>query len=203
MGIFDDLLADIVAERDSRISIRRRGRPSKKQTARDEANRLVSVAEGFDGERARELATEALGLSPDCALAHVLLAELSDDADAAEEQYRQGIAAGERALGEAAIERHMGELGRVVEAAGYLRARRGLAECLTILGRPEEAIVECETLASLDAEDRIVARFGLLRSGSQHQPPGLQGPAQAGVVGRFTPRGHGAAQNRAGTTVHG
>ena len=159
MGIFDDLLADIVAERESRISIRRRGRPSKKQKALDEANRLVSVAEGFDGERARELATEALGLSPDCALAHVLLAELSDDADAAEEQYRQGIAAGERALGEAAIERHMGELGRVVEAAGYLRARRGLAECLTILGRPEEAIVECETLASLDAEDRIVARF--------------------------------------------
>lgn len=92
----------------------------------DEANRLVSVAEGFDGERARELTTEALGLSPDCALAHVLLAELSDDADAAEEQYRQGIAAGEWALGEAAIERHMGELGRVVEAAGYLRARRGL-----------------------------------------------------------------------------
>ena len=158
MGIFDDLLAEIVAERESRISIKR-GRPTKKQKALDEANALVGVAEGFEGERAREIATKALELSPDCALAHVLLAELSDDADAAEAQYRQGIAAGERALGEAAIERHMGELGRVVEATGYLRARRGLAECLTILGRPEEAIAECEALASLDAEDHIVARF--------------------------------------------
>ncbi|MFM9059095.1 MAG: tetratricopeptide repeat protein [Planctomycetaceae bacterium] len=159
MGIFDDLLAEIVAERESQISIRKRGRPTKEQKALDEANTLVGVAEGFEGQRAREIATEALGLSPDCALAYVLLAELSDDADAAEQQYRLGVGAGERALGAEAIERHMGELGRVVEATGYLRARRGLAECLTILGRPEEAIAECEKLARLDAEDRIVARF--------------------------------------------
>jgi hypothetical protein len=37
----------------------------------------------------------------------------------------------------------------------------------------------------------------------QHQAPGLQGPAQAGVVGRFARRRHGVAQNRAGATVHG
>jgi tetratricopeptide (TPR) repeat protein len=159
MGILDDLLAEIVAERESQISIRKRGRPTKKQKALDEADALVGVAEGFEGQRARDVATEALGLSPDCALAHVLLAELSDDADAAERQYRLGVAAGERALGKEAIERHMGELGRVVEAKGYLNARRGLAECLTILGRPEEAIAECEALARLDAEDRIFARF--------------------------------------------
>lgn len=159
MGILDDLLAEIVAERESQISIRRRGRPSKKQKALDEADTLVGMAEGFDAERARELATQALGISPDCAGAHVLLAELSDGADAAEQHYRQGIAAGERALGEAAIKEHAGKLGRVVEATGYLEARRGLAECLTILGRPEEAIAECEALARLDAEDSTAARF--------------------------------------------
>lgn len=159
MGILDDLFAEMAEKEESRISIRRRGRPSKQQKALDEANDLVASAERAAAARARELATQALGLSPDCALAHVVLAEFSADADAAEREYRLGIAAGERALGEAVIKQHMGKLGRVVEATGYLRARRGLAECLAILGRPEEAITECEVLARLDVDDRTMARF--------------------------------------------
>lgn len=157
--IFLGMLAEMLAAREQRITIRRRGRPSKKHKALAEAEALVRTAEGFETEQARKTAAEALVISPDCALAHVLLAELSADVHAAEQEYRLGIAAGERALGDDVIERHMGELGRVVEAQGLLRARRGLAECLSIMGRGAEAITECERLAALDADDHIVARF--------------------------------------------
>ena len=158
VGMFD-MLADAIAdERRERITIRR-GRPSKKAKALAEAESLVEVAEGFETERAREIARKALELSPDCARAHVLLAELSDDVHAAEREYRLGVAAGERALGAAVIERHRGELGRVVEARGLLLAHRGLAECLSSMGRPAEAIAECELLAALDTDDHAVARF--------------------------------------------
>jgi len=44
MGIFDDLLAEIVAERESRISIRRRGRASKKQKTLGQAELARSLA---------------------------------------------------------------------------------------------------------------------------------------------------------------
>lgn len=157
-GIFDMLADAIEAERRDRITIRPSGRPSKKAKALAEAESLVVRAEGLETERARELARKAIELSPDCARAYVLLAELSDDVHDAEREYRLGIAAGERALGDAVIERHMGDLGRVVEARGLILAHRGLAECLSIMGRQEEAIAECERLAALDAEDRAVAR---------------------------------------------
>jgi len=158
VGMFDMLANAIADERRERITIRR-GRPSKKAKALAEAESLVEVAEGFETERAREIARTALELSPDCARAHVLLAELSDDVHAAEREYRLGVAAGERALGAAVIERHRGELGRVVEARGLLQAHRGLAECLSSMGRPAEAIAECELLAALDTDDHAVARF--------------------------------------------
>jgi tetratricopeptide (TPR) repeat protein len=158
VGMFDMLAGAIEEERRERITIRR-GRPSKKAKALAKAESLVEAAEGFETERAREIARKALELSPDCARAHVLLAELSDDVHAAEREYRLGVAAGERALGAAVIERHIGDLGRVAEARGLLLAHRGLAECLSIMGRPEEAIAECERLAALDTEDHAVARF--------------------------------------------
>ena len=160
---FDDdtlfeLLATIHDGEDEPITIRR-GRPSKRDKALAEADALTLVASAVEGDGAREVAHQALAMSSDCALAHVLLAELSTDVHDAEREYRLGIAAGERALGKAVIEPHMGKLGRVAEARGLLRARRGLAECLSIMGRPAEAIAECETLAALDAGDRVVARF--------------------------------------------
>jgi hypothetical protein len=158
-GTLFELLATVQDGEDEPITIRRRGRPSKRDKALAEADTLTRLASAVEGDRAREVARQALAISSDCALAHVLLAELSADVHDAEREYRLGIAAGERALGQAVIERHMGKLGRVVEARGLLRARRGLAECLSITGRPAEAIAECETLAALDAGDRVVARF--------------------------------------------
>jgi lipopolysaccharide biosynthesis regulator YciM len=116
-GMFDMLAEAIEEERRERVTIRR-GRPSKKAKALAEAESLVEVAEGFETERARKIARKALELSPNCARAHVLLAELSDDVHAAEREYRLGVAAGERALGAAVIERHMGDLGRMRRPGG-------------------------------------------------------------------------------------
>ena len=57
------------------------------------------------------------------------------------------------------IQEHMGQLGRIPEARGYLMSRRGLLEYLVKSGRHAEAIAECEQLARLDAFDHVVARF--------------------------------------------
>lgn len=95
----------------------------------------------------------------DTAEGHALLGGLADDVAEAEARYRAGIAAGERDLGPAWIERHAGRLARKPEARGYLLCRRGLAECLVATGRHTEALAECEALARLDAADMIAARF--------------------------------------------
>jgi hypothetical protein len=72
---------------------------------------------------------------------------------------RGQVCGGQRAIGAAVIERHRGDLGRVAEARGLLLAHRGPAECGSIMGRPTEAIAECELLAALDTEGHAVARF--------------------------------------------
>src|SRR3954447_11048142 len=53
-----------------------------------------------DPQRRMALAREALALSPDCADAYVRLAEHAPSRKAAQQLYEQGVAAGERALGE-------------------------------------------------------------------------------------------------------
>jgi tetratricopeptide (TPR) repeat protein len=155
-------------------------KPSKSQRAVAGAERVVAEALMLDADdvddvprpRARDrraddrlvaeqvrLAHRALAISADCASAHALLGDLADSPSAAEERYRAGVAAGERALGAEVIERYAGELGRIPEARGWLMCRRGLAQCLRALGRHDEAITECETLARLDAPDTIATRF--------------------------------------------
>ncbi|MFM9058782.1 MAG: hypothetical protein ACKOSQ_06650 [Planctomycetaceae bacterium] len=159
------------------IDIRAGRKPSKAQRAGAAAEELVAEAmmldiddlprqraagqrtgDGLAAEQSR-LAHEALAISRDCASAHALLGDIADSPAAAEECFRAGLAAGERALGADVIERYAGELGRIPEARGWLMCRRGLVQCLGTMGRHDEAIAECEMLARLDAADTIAARF--------------------------------------------
>ena len=70
------------------------------------------------------LAHRALSISPHCADAYVLLAEEeADTAGRALDYYRQGVAAGERALGREYFREFAGEFWGLIETRPYMRAQ--------------------------------------------------------------------------------
>jgi hypothetical protein len=86
-------------------------------------------------DRRLALAQKAIGISPDCADAYVLLAEETAALDEALDLYRQGVDAGERALGKDAFETDAGNFWLILETRPYMRARAGVARCLWESGR--------------------------------------------------------------------
>ncbi|MDQ7839848.1 MAG: hypothetical protein RDU83_02330 [bacterium] len=71
-------------------------------------------------------------MSPDCANAHVLLAEESARTlEQARGLCAQGAAAGKRALGERAFKEDAGHFCGILETRPYMRARAGLTQCLS------------------------------------------------------------------------
>jgi tetratricopeptide (TPR) repeat protein len=109
------------------------------------------------------LAHQALKVSPNCADAYVLLAEEEADTLArAETLYRQGVAAGERALGAAYFDKYAGEFWGLLETRPYMRARAGLANTLWSLKRVDEATEHYFALLELNPGDNQGLRYLLL-----------------------------------------
>lgn len=130
----------------------------------DKAQDLMYEAwESEDAEEGIALARKALKVSPDCADAYVLLAE--EEAETIEEAlelYRQGIAAGERALGKKAFKEYAGHFWGHMETRPYMRAREGLAGCLWQLGSREEAVDHYAAMLKLNPNDNQGLRCLLL-----------------------------------------
>ncbi|HSG43669.1 MAG TPA: hypothetical protein VLA72_10990 [Anaerolineales bacterium] len=100
------------------------------------------------------LAHEALGISPQCADAFVLLAEEeADTVKRALELYRQGVEAGSHALGAKYFQENTGYFWGLLETRPYMRARQGLATTLWRLKRYEEAIEHFHELLRLNPND--------------------------------------------------
>ncbi len=113
--------------------------------------------------RRLSLAHEALATSPDCADAYVLLAEEQADTLArAADTYRQGVEAGERALGPAYFEENRGHFWGLLETRPYMRAREGLANTLWSLQRRDEAVQHYQALLQLNPDDNQGVRYALL-----------------------------------------
>lgn len=109
------------------------------------------------------LAKEALAISEDCADAYVLLAEESARTpEKACEFYAEGVAAGERALGEETFTEGKGHFWGILETRPYMRARAGLASCLWDLGRRDEAIEHYQEMLELNPGDNQGIRYTLL-----------------------------------------
>jgi tetratricopeptide (TPR) repeat protein len=114
-------------------------------------------------ERIR-LAETALEVSPDCADAYTLLAE--EKARSVEEALallEKGVRAGERALRPEAFEEDVGHFWGLLETRPYMRARAGLADCLWLLGKREEAVAHAEDLLRLNPSDNQGIRYALLQ----------------------------------------
>ena len=133
------------------------------RSAVEGAQELMYDAWEATGPRRVQLARRALEVSADCADAYVMLAEETAGSVAeALALYAQGVAAGERALGEAAFTDGVGHFWGIVETRPYMRARLGLAQCLWAQGQYSEAIAHYQELLRLNPGDNQGVRYVLL-----------------------------------------
>lgn len=110
-----------------------------------------------------KIAQNALEVSPHCADAYNILAE--DGARTLAEAldyYRQGVEAGEKALGKSFFEEEGGHFWGILETRPYMRARLGLANCLREAGELDKAIQHYSELLRLNTSDNQGIRYILL-----------------------------------------
>jgi hypothetical protein len=132
------------------------------ETPQGRAQALVDKAyRASDPQRQARLARKALAVCPDCTDAYVLLAELSPSRKESLDLYRQGVAAGERALGPEVFERSAGHFWGVLETRPYMRARLGLAHALWNVARREEAADHLTDMLRLNPNDNQGVRYSL------------------------------------------
>jgi len=116
-----------------------------------------------DKKRRIALAKKALELSPLCADAYVLLAqETARDLDQEIELYRQGVEAGEEAIGRAAFRDDVGRFWGLLETRPYMRARQGLAQTCWDKGLHDEAVTHYRDMLRLNPNDNQGIRYLLL-----------------------------------------
>jgi tetratricopeptide (TPR) repeat protein len=122
------------------------------------------VYDAFDaiGRRRVILARQALAVSPDCADAHVILAESAAGPSRALPLYEAAMAAGERAIGAKRFADLAGEFWGALETRPYMRARLGLAQTLAALDRAGEAEEHYRALLQLNPNDNQGVRYLLL-----------------------------------------
>jgi tetratricopeptide (TPR) repeat protein len=133
------------------------------RTPLEEAQDLLDEAWEATGQRRVDLARQALQLSPDCADAYILLAEVT--APTPEEAlalYGQAVAAGERAVGDGRFVEEAGHFWGIIATRPYMRARVGLARTLWALGRRHEAIMHYADMLRLNPNDNQGVRDLLL-----------------------------------------
>ncbi len=109
-----------------------------------------------------KLAQRALEICPDCADAYVILAESAANPQEALNDYQQAVAAGERALGPAAMEESAGHFWGVIQTRPYMRAKMGLAHALADAGQPERAIDVWWEMLKLNPNDNQAVRHTLV-----------------------------------------
>lgn len=124
---------------------------------------IYQAQEEPERERRIELAKEALRISQDCADAYVLLAEEeAETLGRVLEYYRQGVAAGERALGPEYFMDRAGHFWGLLETRPYMRARLGLAGTFWRLRKLQEAEEHYRELLRLNPGDNQGVRYLLL-----------------------------------------
>jgi tetratricopeptide (TPR) repeat protein len=103
-----------------------------------------------------------LKISADCADAYNLFAEqATTNLEHARALYRQGVQAGERALGLEAFENDVGHFWGLLETRPYMRALWGLARCAWELGQRQDAVAHAQELLRLNPNDNQGVRHVL------------------------------------------
>ena len=135
------------------------------KTPLEQAQSLIFEALETAGKKRLELVEQALKISADCVDAYVLLAE--EKAQSLEEAvslYEAGVKAARHALGKKVFEEEAGHFWGMVETRPYMRARAGLAQCLWLMGKREEAVSHYLELLRLNSSDNQGIRYLLAAS---------------------------------------
>lgn len=142
LASFEGLLSDMFGDSDEETPLRK---------AQD---MMYDTWEVTNPKERIAMARKALEISPDCADAYALLAEeAASSLTEALNLYRQGVEAGERALGREAFEEDAGDFWGILETRPYMRARAGLAGCLWEAGNHDEAIQHYKDMLRLNPND--------------------------------------------------
>ena len=88
--------------------------------------------------------------------------ETARNAEEALQLYRQGVEAGEKALGKTAFRDNVGHFWGILETRPYMRARHGLARSLWESGAREEAVTHYRDMLRLNPNDNQGIRYILL-----------------------------------------
>ena len=107
------------------------------------------------------LAHKALGISPLCADAYVLLGEEARSIEEARNYYAKGVEAGELALGPLRFKQYAGHFWGFLETRPYMRARAGLASTLLQLGDIDSALAHYRDMLKLNPNDNQGIRYVL------------------------------------------
>src|ERR1700724_2984599 len=107
------------------------------------------------------LARKALGISPLCADAYVLLAEEAGSLEEARDYYAKGVEGGELVLGPRGFKRYAGHFWGFLETRPYMRARAGLAGTLLQLGDVDSAVGHYRDMLKLNPNDNQGIRYVL------------------------------------------
>ncbi len=130
------------------------------RTPLEQAQDLMYQAWDVSGPQRVKLAREALSISEDCADAYVLLAEeTARTVQEAKRLYEQGVEAGERALGPEVFDEDVGHFWGILETRPYMRARAGLALCLSQMGEKQQAIDHFTDMLRLNPGDNQGNRY--------------------------------------------
>lgn len=131
------------------------------RTPLERAEDLAFAAMDARGRRQLQMLRQALEICPDCAVAYVQLAERESNLDQAYELYRQGVAAGRRALGPKMFEDDAGHFWGIIETRPFMRALHGLAQTSEALDELDEAIEHYQELLRLNPTDNQGVRYML------------------------------------------
>lgn len=140
----------------------RTGPPPQSPAAKAQAMMQEAWQES-DPDQRIDLARQALEISPSCPDAYVLLAqESTTDPFRALSLYQQAESEGRRMLGEDRFRTDAGRFWQDPETRPYMRARRGLADTLWLLGNKQGAIQHYRALLFLNPADNQDVRYKLL-----------------------------------------
>lgn len=131
-------------------------------TPAEQARELCYQAIDTHGRRRLQLARKALEIDPDCAEAHVILAERCASLDDRLQHYRQGMDGAARSLGPKVFADMAGHFWGLASTRPYMRARFGVATTLAELGEVDEAIEHYQELLQLNPNDNQGVRYELL-----------------------------------------
>lgn len=132
------------------------------QTPLEEAQDIMYDAFDAVGRRQLQLIRKAIAICPDCADAHVLLAERCSDLGETRAHFQRALAAAERTLNPEMFKENVGRFWGITLTRPYMRARFGLAMTLDEAGRLPEAAEHYRELLRLNPNDNQGVRDFLL-----------------------------------------